>query len=126
MPENLASLEWIAVASLDDIWEGELTDVQVADELILLVHLNGGDIHAYQGHCPHQKNVLADGQLDGQILTCAAHSWQFNLSTGEGVNPKGCQLYRYQVKVQGGTIFVAIGSAEDGENPWRGCSPKNS
>ena len=126
MPENVATLEWIAVAALDDLWEGEVTDVQVGDELILLVHLNGGDIRAYQGHCPHQKTALADGKLEGNILTCTAHSWQFNLSTGEGVNPRSCQLYRYQVKVQDGTIFVGIGTGEDGENPWRVCNPQNS
>lgn len=125
MPENVATLEWIAVATLNDLWEGELTDVQVGDQLILLVRLNG-DIRAYQGHCPHQKTALADGKLDGYILTCAAHSWQFNLSTGGGVNPTGCQLHRYQVKVQDGTIFVGIVLGEDGENPWSECSPQNS
>jgi toluene monooxygenase system ferredoxin subunit len=94
MPEDPATLEWIEVATLDDLWEGEVTDVQVGDEIILLVHLAGGEIRAYQGYCPHQKATLAAGHLDGQILTCAAHLWQFNLSTGEGVNPQGCQLYR--------------------------------
>ncbi len=85
-----------------------MTDVQVGGELILLVHLAGRDIRAYQGHCPHQRTALADGKFDGHILTCAAHLWQFDLSTGEGVNPKACQLYRYQVKVEGATICVGI------------------
>jgi toluene monooxygenase system ferredoxin subunit len=126
MPENAATLEWIAVATLNELWEGEVTDVQVGDELILLVHLNGGDIRAYQGYCPHQKSALADGKLEGHILTCAAHLWQFNLFTGEGVNPKGCQLCRYQSRVQDSTIFVGMVRAEDGESPWKECSPQNS
>jgi toluene monooxygenase system ferredoxin subunit len=126
IPENAATLEWIAVATLDDLWEGEMTDVQVGDKLILLVHLNGGDIRAYQGYCPHQKTALADGKLDGHILTCAAHLWQFNIFTGEGVNPKGRQLYRYQAKIQDGAIFVGIVRSEDGESPWKECSPQNS
>jgi len=126
MPENAATLEWIAVATLNELWEGQVTDVQVGDELILLVHLNGGDIRAYQGYCPHQKTALADGKLDGHILTCAAHLWQFNLFTGEGVNPKGCQLCRYQSRVQDSTIFVGMVRAEDGESPWKECSPQNS
>ena len=88
MSEDATTLAWIEVATLDDLWEGEVTDVQVGDELILLVHLAGGEIRAYQGHCPHQRTALADGHLDGQILTCAAHLWQFNLSTGQGVNPR--------------------------------------
>ena len=60
MPEDPATLEWIEVATLDDLWEGEVTDVQVGDEIILLVHLAGGEIRAYQGYCPHQKATLAD------------------------------------------------------------------
>jgi toluene monooxygenase system ferredoxin subunit len=70
--------------------------------------LAGGDIRAYQGYCPHQKTALTDGELDGHILTGAAHSWKFNLSTGEGLNPKGCQLYRYGVKVEDAAIFVGV------------------
>ncbi|MGA8436883.1 MAG: Rieske 2Fe-2S domain-containing protein [Candidatus Sulfotelmatobacter sp.] len=108
MPEKTTTLQWIAVASLDDLWEGEMTDVQVGDEFILLVHLAGGDIRAYQAYCPHQKFTLADGKLEGQILTCAAHFWQFDLSTGAGVNPKGRQLCRYELKVEDATISVGI------------------
>ena len=126
MPEYAATLEWIAVATLDDLWEGEMTDVQVGDEHILLVRITGGDIRAYQGYCPHQKTALADGKLDGHILTCAAHLWQFNLCTGEGVNPKGGELYRYQAKVQDATIFVGIVRAEAGESSWKEYTPQNS
>ena len=108
MIENASTVRWIAVATLDELWEGEMTDVRVGDELILLAHLSGGDICAYQGCCPHQKTPLADGRLDGHILTCAAHLWQFNLLTGEGVNPKDCQLRRYQVKVEDPTISVGM------------------
>ena len=108
MPDNATTLEWIAVATLDDLWEGDMTDVRVGDELILLVHLSGGEIRAYQGFCPHQKTTLAYGKLDGHILTCAAHLWRFNLFTGEGVNPKGCQLHRYEVKVEDATVSVGV------------------
>jgi len=108
MPQDTVTLQWIPVATLGDLWEGDITDVRLGDELILLVHLAGGNIRAYQGYCPHQKTILADGKLDGNILTCAAHFWQFDLSTGEGVNPKRCQLHRYPVKVEDSTICVGI------------------
>jgi toluene monooxygenase system ferredoxin subunit len=108
MPQDATTLQWIPVATLGDLWEGDMTDVQVGDELILLVHLAGANIRAYQGYCPHQKTILADGKLDGNILTCAAHFWQFDLSTGQGVNPKRCQLRRYPVKVEDSTICVGI------------------
>lgn len=108
MPASAVTLEWIAVASLDDLWEGEMTDVQVGDEHVLLVRLTGDDIRAYQGQCPHQKSLLADGELEGNTLTCPAHMWQFNLSTGKGVNPEGCHLNRHESKVEDSTIFVGM------------------
>lgn len=123
MSEGAATQEWIAVATLDDLWEGAITDVQVGNERILLVHLEGGELRAYQGHCPHQRAALADGHVDRHILTCAAHQWQFNLCTGEGVNPKDRQLYRYETRVEDGTIFVA--RAEEGESSWKECSAQN-
>jgi toluene monooxygenase system ferredoxin subunit len=112
MSEDAITLTWIAVATLDDLWEGAVTDVHVGNDLILLVHLTGGDVRAYQGHCPHQRTALADGHLDGHLLTCAAHLWQFNLATGQGVNPQGCQLSRYQVKVE--NAIIAVGIPQDG------------
>ena len=108
MAENAGTLEWISVATLDDLWEGEMIDVQVGDELVLLVQLGGGEIRAYQGYCPHQKTPLADGKLQGRILTCAAHLWQFDLSTGKGVNPTSCQLDQYDVKIEDSAISVCI------------------
>jgi len=108
MAESASAPEWIEVAAVDDLWEGEMIDVQVRDEDILLVHLANGDIRAYQGYCPHQKTPLVDGELEGRILTCAAHSWQFDLSTGEGVNPKSCRLARYDVKIEDAAISIRI------------------
>lgn len=108
MLESATTVRWIVVATLDELWEGEMTEVRVGDELILLAHLAGGDIRAYQGYCPHQRAALADGNVEGHILTCAAHLWQFNLLTGEGLNPKGCRLQRYQLKIEDSTISVGM------------------
>lgn len=126
MPASAVALEWIAVASLDDLWVGEMINVQVGDEHILLVRLTSDDIRAYQGHCPHQKSILADGELEGHTLTCAAHLWQFNLCTGKGVNPEGCHLNRHESKVQDSTIFVGMIRAGNGESLWEECSFQNS
>jgi toluene monooxygenase system ferredoxin subunit len=126
MPASAVTLEWIAVASLDDLWVGEMINVQVGDEHILLVRLTSDDIRAYQGQCPHQRSLLADGELDGHTLTCTAHMWQFNLCTGKGVNPQGCHLNCHQSKIQDSTIFVGIVRDSNGESPWKERSSQNS
>jgi toluene monooxygenase system ferredoxin subunit len=101
-------LTWVEVGTLDDLWEGEMAGFEVEGAEVLLVHLTGGEICAYQGICPHQENLLADGDLEGTVITCAAHQWQFDARTGAGVNPTGAQLYCYDVKVEDEVIYVGV------------------
>lgn len=53
---------------------------------------------------------LDEGDLDGETLTCARHLWEFNASTGLGINPDDAQLKSYGCQVgDDGTIYVDIG-----------------
>jgi toluene monooxygenase system ferredoxin subunit len=100
--------KWIEVATLDDLWAGDILGVEVEGEQILLVYPESGAIRAYQGACPHQRALLADGDLQENILTCPGHNWQFDITTGQGVNPQNCRLYRYEVKLEDQRIYVGI------------------
>jgi toluene monooxygenase system ferredoxin subunit len=108
-------LTWVEVTSLDDLWEGELLDVEVEGEHVLLAHLPGGTIVAYQGICPHQEYLLIDSDFDPEsgLLTCGGHHWQFRLADGRGINPSNCHLYRYEVRVEAGRILIGIPSGNE-------------
>ena len=108
MPENASPPEWIAVATLDDLWEGEMTDVRVGDEHILLVHFSGGDIRAYQGYCPHQKPRSRTGNWRAASSPVPRIRGSSIYLTGEGVNPRSCRLDRYEVKIEDGAISVSL------------------
>jgi toluene monooxygenase system ferredoxin subunit len=108
------AVRWVDALSLDELWEGDIADVELDGEPVLLVHLPGGSIKAYQGLCPHQEVLLVDGEWDestGRLL-CSGHRWEFDLRTGAGVNPAGCQLYQYRVAVSDDKVRVGI--AQDG------------
>jgi toluene monooxygenase system ferredoxin subunit len=79
------------------------------------VHLDGGTIKAFQGMCPHQEVLLADGSWDPDtnVLVCPGHHWEFDLATGKGLNPVGCQLYEFAVQVVSDEILVAV--PDDGQ-----------
>ena len=104
----IAVSEWLAVASLDDLWEGEMTAVEVEGHRVLVLRVDGGDVHAYQGVCPHQDQQLVDGDFDGRALVCHGHLWEFDATTGQGVNPAECSLARYPIKVEDGTVYVSV------------------
>jgi toluene monooxygenase system ferredoxin subunit len=96
---------WHAVATLDDLWEGEMTPVTVDGRPIVLINV-AGDIYAYDDRCPHSGTPLSKGILDGAILTCSAHEWVFDSRLGQGINPATACLRRVAVQVEGEVISV--------------------
>ena len=100
------------VCTLDDIWEGEMTEVEVDGHVIVLGRPEGGEPHAFQGICPHQDIPLAEGKFDGRVLMCRAHQWTFDAKTGKGINPGDCRLAQYAVKVDGDDVLVSVQGVE--------------
>jgi nitrite reductase/ring-hydroxylating ferredoxin subunit len=98
--------EFVAVATEDELWDGEMESYDVGGTEILLVRLDG-EYRAYHGICPHQSSSLVDGRLEGYQLTCYAHEWVFDARTGRGINPAAACLTRHQVRVEGGAVLVS-------------------
>jgi toluene monooxygenase system ferredoxin subunit len=102
---------WRYAGTLDDIWAGEMTAVHLGAAAVLLCNLDG-TLVAYEDRCPHLASPLSEGALDGGVLTCAAHEWQFDARTGRGVNPTSACLRRYPVRLDGEQIFVGLREEE--------------
>ena len=109
------------VASLDDLWSGEMTGVSVEGQCILLVNINDM-IRAYADACPHMRTRLSQGLLRGSILSCATHQWQFDVLTGRGTNPMTARLEEFPVRVENGDILVdLVASSSSDEKPVQWC-----
>ncbi len=92
--------------TLDELWEGEMSEVELDGKPVLLVWPEKGEVQAYQGTCPHQDIPLAEGKFDGRVVTCRAHLWTFDAGTGQGLNPGNCKLARYPVRVLDDAVYV--------------------
>ena len=96
---------WQAVMPAEDLWEGELTGVQLNGTKIVLLNV-AGEIRAFEDRCPHLGSQLSEGILDESTLTCAVHLWEFNALTGQGINPGNCQLTVFGTRVREGQIEI--------------------
>ena len=99
------------VATLDELWDGEMLALETEGQVVLLVNMDGG-IHAYADSCPHLGTRLSQGALKRNVLTCATHGWEFDASTGQGINPKAACLESFAVKVENGDILLDVGARE--------------
>jgi toluene monooxygenase system ferredoxin subunit len=96
------------VCTKDDLWEGEMDCFEAGGREVLVLHLEGGEIRAIAPSCPHQEQPLVAGTLEGNILTCSAHLWRFDVASGLGVNPADSRLVMYPVKIDGDDIYVDV------------------
>ena len=96
---------FVAVARVDEVPPGTLRTVEVGEEEITLAHCAGG-FYATQAHCIHLQGPLGEGHLDGCVLTCPWHGWQYDVRTGENEFDRAIQLRTYDVQVADGEIRV--------------------
>jgi nitrite reductase/ring-hydroxylating ferredoxin subunit len=66
---------------IDDIAVGTMKMVKVDGQRVCLVRTGDG-LHAIDHACPHEGYGLTQGDLDGDLLTCAWHNWKFRVSDG--------------------------------------------
>lgn len=95
------------VGPLDDLWPGEMRRVLVESTPVLLVNVDG-EVSAFEDRCSHQAVPLSEGRLEACVLTCRAHEWQFDATTGEGLNPRNVRLRRFPVRIVAGGILVEV------------------
>lgn len=109
-----APLQWHRVAEAADIPEGRPFGVSVGDRELVLVR-RGDTILAYEGRCPHQGTLLAEGEIEDGALICRAHQWRFDCRNGQRLGGSDClRSYPVQQDESGG---LCIGLAETGAAP---------
>jgi nitrite reductase (NADH) small subunit len=99
-----------SVAKLAEIPAGSIKEVQVAGQAIALANV-AGTFYAISGTCLHRGGPLGEGQLEGKVVTCPWHGWQFDVTTGKAVQNPNAGLGCYEVEVRGQEIFVSVGQS---------------
>ena len=101
MPEG-----YVKVAQTDELAPGQMKLVEVGDDRILLVNLDGG-YHAVSEICTHAYAPMSDGNLSGEEVECPLHGSVFSVKTGEPTCPPASEgLTVYEVRVEGSDILI--------------------
>jgi nitrite reductase (NADH) small subunit len=99
--------DFVTVARVEDVPDGTVRKVEAGGEKIALAHCDGG-FYATQGACLHLKGPLGEGRLDGCVLTCPWHGWQYDVRTGQNEFDLAIQLRTYDVQVENGEVRVRV------------------
>jgi nitrite reductase/ring-hydroxylating ferredoxin subunit len=112
------------VGDVDDFPEGRMEVRDVGGRSLGIVN-SAGQIYAIQNLCPHQLAEICRGTLggtflpseqgewiygmDGLVVRCPRHAWEFDIRTGEtvcGIDKR--RLATYPVSVEDGRVYVTM------------------
>jgi nitrite reductase (NADH) small subunit len=101
--------EFVKVANKSELPSGQGMVVEVKGHQIALFNANG-EFYALDNTCLHRGGPLGEGYVDTNDLTvqCPWHGWIYSLTTGTSLTNPMAKVQKFEVKVEGEDVKVAI------------------
>jgi len=99
---------FVLAAKKSDVPPGTIRELQVEGKAVALANV-AGQFHAIDGICLHRGGPLGDGVLEGNIVTCPWHGWEYDVTTGKIAQNPAAGVPCYPVEVRGDDVFVNMG-----------------
>jgi nitrite reductase/ring-hydroxylating ferredoxin subunit len=99
--------ERVKIADRSEVPAGTGKVVTTGTRVLALFNVEGS-FHALDNTCPHRGGPLGEGQLEGSVVTCPWHGWQFDVCSGANVRNPGAPTRSVPLEVQGDEIFALL------------------
>jgi nitrite reductase/ring-hydroxylating ferredoxin subunit len=104
-PENDAQPEFISVAKVGSIPEGQGATFNVGGRLVAVFN-SGGKYSAIDDLCPHMGASLGAGAVVDGVVMCPWHAWRFDVCDGTWRDNPKLKVDCFEVRVEGDDIQV--------------------
>ena len=99
--------EFVRVAAVDDVPPGSGKVVQAGGRTLALFNVEGA-FYALDNTCLHRGGPVGEGDLEGVVVTCPWHGFQYDVTTGRNVFDPDVGLETFPVRVTNGDVEVAV------------------
>ena len=101
-------LEYVTVASVDELGNGERIIVEIDGEPIAVFNI-AGMYYAIMDVCSHDDGPVAEGVMDDYDIECPRHGAKFDIRTGKALTlPAVVDIPAYPVRVEGDEIQIGL------------------
>jgi nitrite reductase (NADH) small subunit len=101
-------MAFVRAVAACDIAPGTIQEVDVNGKALAVANINGA-FHAIDNTCLHRGGPLGDGAMEGKIVTCPWHGWQFDVTTGKSSQNPAVGVSCFTVEIRAGEVFVDVG-----------------
>jgi len=103
-----SKLDYIEIAPVDQIPDGERLFVELGGKSIVLFNL-AGKIFAIGNVCSHDNGPVGDGEIEKNEIICPRHGARFDISTGKATSlPAMVDIPAYPVRVVEGMVQIGV------------------
>jgi nitrite reductase (NADH) small subunit len=100
---------FVRTVKVDELPPGTIRELQIEGKAVALANV-GGKFYAINNTCLHRGGPLGQGLVQGKIVTCPWHGWQYDVTNGKVVQNAAVGVDCYPAEVRGQDIFVDVGS----------------
>lgn len=95
-------------ARQDEIPPGQIREFDVSGKPIAIASVDG-KLFAINSVCLHHGGPLGEGDLEGSLVSCPWHGWQYDVTTGKLTQQPDTGVECYPVELRGDDVFVDLG-----------------
>jgi len=99
--------KFIKVAKTSELPAGSGKVVDLEGKEVGLFNCDG-TFYAIDNICKHQGGPLGEGYVEGTIVTCPWHGWEYDVSTGACQTNPAAKQATFNVKVEGDDILIEV------------------
>ena len=103
--------EFVKVANLSDLGPGSSMTIEANGKAVALFNVDGA-VYALDNTCLHRGGPLGEGFLEGDVVACHWHMWEYNVRTGEKLGDPSLKVATYPVEVEGNDVRVQLTSGK--------------
>ena len=102
--------EWKMICKVNDIPQlgSRIVKPEGGGGDIAIFRTSEDEVFALHDKCPHKGGPLSQGIVHGKRVTCPMHGWNIHLESGEAVAPDVGHCGKFEVKVEGGDVYLAV------------------
>jgi len=99
--------QFVKATTVSEVAQNQSKICEINGKQIAIFNV-AGRFCAIENVCPHRGGPVGEGDLEGTVVTCPWHGWQFDVTTGASpVNP-AATIKKFNCKVEGSDILVEV------------------
>ncbi|OLE66261.1 MAG: non-heme iron oxygenase ferredoxin subunit [Acidobacteria bacterium] len=99
--------EFVKVATLRELPPGSAKAVEIGGKAVALYNVDG-TVFATANTCAHRGGPLGEGELEGGVITCPWHGFQYEVKGGRCTTNTALSVPCHAVRLEGDSILVEV------------------